>query len=99
MRISLLRGVRQRRSRRRGYRGDFEPSENPWGAVTLPDGSHFRGDIPGASVMTLDGDPVEGVTLVKPSGTGVDVGIAASETAVDRPLLQATAVAVAGSVD
>ncbi|MBW4782453.1 MAG: hypothetical protein NTX68_23075 [Rhodococcus sp.] len=78
---------------------DYVPAENPWGAVTLPDGSEFRDDNPGASAMTLDGDPIEDVTLVKPSGTRVDVQIAASETDVDRPLLQAIALVVAGSVD
>ncbi|CCQ14621.1 putative uncharacterized protein [Rhodococcus sp. AW25M09] len=77
---------------------DYEPSENPWGAVTLPDGSQFRDDNPGASSMTLDGDPIDEVTLVKPSGTRVDVEIAARATSVDRPLLQAIALAVAGSV-
>lgn len=77
---------------------DYEPSENPGGAVTLPDGSQFRDDNPGASGMTLDGDPIDDVTLVKPSGTRVDVQIAASTTDVDRPLLQAIALAVAGSV-
>jgi hypothetical protein len=49
--------------------------------------------------MTLDGDPIDDVTLVKPSGTRVDVQIAARATSVDRPLLQAIALAVAGSVD
>ncbi|WP_155288906.1 hypothetical protein [Rhodococcoides fascians] len=78
---------------------DYEPSENPWGALTLPDRSQFRDDNPGASAMTLDGDPIEDVTLVKPSGTRVDVQIAARATSVDRPLLQAIALAVAGSVD
>ncbi|OZF35394.1 hypothetical protein CH294_12245 [Rhodococcus sp. 14-2483-1-1] len=78
---------------------DYEPSENPGRAVTLADGSQFRDDNPGSSTMTLDGDPIEEVTLVKPSGTRVDVQIAALATTVDRPLLQAIALAVAGSVD
>nr|WP_314144955.1 hypothetical protein [uncultured Rhodococcus sp.] len=78
---------------------DYEPSENPGGAVTLPDGSQFRDDNPGSSAMTLEGEPIEDVTLVKPSGTRVDVQIAALATRVDRPLLQAIALAVAGSVD
>ncbi|MGV8875530.1 MAG: hypothetical protein ACOH2Q_23605 [Rhodococcus sp. (in: high G+C Gram-positive bacteria)] len=78
---------------------DYEPAENPSGAVTLPDGSQFRDDNPGASITTLDGEPIDDVTLVKPSGTRVDVQIAALATNVDRPLLQAIALAVAGSVD
>ncbi|WP_141214778.1 MULTISPECIES: hypothetical protein [unclassified Rhodococcus (in: high G+C Gram-positive bacteria)] len=78
---------------------DYEPSPNPSGAVTLADGSQFRDDYPGASGMTLDGDPIDDITLVKPSGTRVDVQIAAAQTLVDRPLLQAIALTVAGSVD
>lgn len=78
---------------------DYEPAQEPWGALTLPDGSQFRDDNPGASGMTLDGDPIDDVTLIKPSGTRVDVQITSAATIVDRPVLQAIALAVAGSVD
>ena len=78
---------------------DYEPSENPWDAQTLPDGSQFRVDNPGVTVTTSDGDPIDSVTLVKPSGTRVDVQIASAATIVDDAFLQAIALAVAGSVD
>ena len=78
---------------------DYEPSENPWDAQTLPDGSQFRVDNPGVTVTTSDGDPIDSVTLVEPSGTRVDVEIAAAATIVDESFLQAIALAVAGSVD